>query len=122
VYSHTTVIVNWHGPFTKEDVKARADWKNGLYLASGILKYKRTNEIQYSGMTKRSFWQRINNNRHNVYQIAREMRFWLGNVVYPDEASRHHLEIAEAIIIYFWQPALNERTKGREPTHLSPSH
>lgn len=31
VYSHTTVIVNWHGPFTKEDVKARADWENGLY-------------------------------------------------------------------------------------------
>ncbi|MNG30798.1 hypothetical protein D3C84_1164870 [compost metagenome] len=38
---------------------------------------------------------------------------------YPEEASRYFLEMAESIIIYFWQPALNEKKKVFPPKPIT---
>lgn len=114
VTAHTTVIIDWQGPYNYSDIEDNPDWGNGLYLASGKLKYEREATIQYCGITEGSFIGRFKSH-HKVHEINREQEFWIGTVKYPGEASRHFLEIAESIIIYFWQPALNARKKAFPP-------
>ncbi len=108
--NHNTIIINWSGPFTYEDIENNPDDGNGLYLATGRLKYQREDEIKYCGITQGSFLTRIKEH-HKVGQITKNQLFWLGKVVVPKSPSRHYLEIAESLIIYFWQPELNERKK-----------
>jgi len=105
---HTTVIVDWRGPYTLEDIEKKPDWKNGLYLFSGKRKSKKTKEVQYCGITEGSYASRFKQH-HKLLEINRNLGIWLGSVSYPQDATRYYLEIAEAIIIYFWQPALNDR-------------
>jgi len=114
VSGHTTVIINWTGPFVYEEIESYPNLGNGLYLATGKLKYERFSNIQYCGITEGSFITRIKNH-HKVHEINREQEFWLGLIEYPSDASRHYLEVAESIIVYFWQPTLNERKKVYPP-------
>ena len=116
--SHTTVIINWHGPYSYFEIDENPDWSNGLYLATGKLKYQREATIQYCGITEGSFAGRFKSH-HKVHEINREQEFWLGTVKYPSEVTRHFLEIAESIIIYFWQPTLNERKKSFPPKPIT---
>lgn len=111
---HVTLIIEWKGPYSLEEVNAVPAWGDGLYLATGKLKQKQYEEIQYCGITEGSFSGRLNKH-HKVHEINRNQKFWLGNVVYPEKASRHFLETAESLIIYFWQPTLNERKKIYPP-------
>jgi hypothetical protein len=111
---HKTIILHWTGPFKYEDLENNPDLRCGVYLATGKLKYKQTKEIQYCGITEQKFICRIKNH-HKVFEINREQEFWLAEMVYPVSCSRTLLELAESIIIYFWQPALNERKKICQP-------
>lgn len=116
--SHTTVIVDWRGPFSYSEIEVHPELGNGLYLATGKLKYERESTIQYCGITEGSFINRFKNH-HKVHEINREQEFWLGKVKYPAEASRYFLEMAESIIIYFWQPELNDRKKVMTPKPIT---
>ncbi|MCG8519041.1 MAG: hypothetical protein MI794_13715 [Pseudomonadales bacterium] len=116
--SHTTVIVDWRGPYSYEDLEENREWSNGLYLATGKLRYEREACIQYCGITEGSFFGRVKNH-HKVHEINREQEFWVGEVKYPIDVSRHFLELAEAIIIYFWQPTLNERKRIGAPMPIT---
>jgi len=118
VSSHTTIIVNWRGPLLYNEIEENPDWGNGLYLATGKLKYDRESTIQYCGITEGSFIKRFKNH-HKVHEINREQEFWIGSVNYPNDATRHYLEMAESIIVYFWQPELNERKKLSMPKPIS---
>ena len=111
---HNTIIINWKGPFTYDEIQENPEMGNGLYLAAGKQKYERENSIQYCGITEGSFARRFKDH-HKIPQITREQEFWLGEVSVPEKATRHYLEIAETLIIYFWQPALNERKKYTPP-------
>ncbi|WP_421549611.1 hypothetical protein [Pseudomonas sp. QD4] len=115
---HTTLIVEWRGPLTLEEIESNPEWSNGLYMATGRLKYERSASIQYCGITEGSFFSRLRYH-HKVDQIFREQRFWLGSVKYPSEVSRHYLELVESMIIYFWKPALNERKKLSSPKSIT---
>ncbi|MFT6928414.1 MAG: hypothetical protein ACJAZP_004066 [Psychromonas sp.] len=115
---HTTVIIDWLGPYNYAEIKQNPGWSNGLYLATGKLKYEREATIQYCGITEGSFIGRFKSH-HKVHKISREQAFWLGTVKYPHEASRHFLEIAESIIVYFWQPSLNNRKKAFPPKPIT---
>lgn len=116
--SHTTVIVDWHGPYSYSEVEEAPERGNGLYLATGKLKYGREATIQYCGITEGSFIGRFKTH-HKVHKINREQEFWLGTIQYPGDASRYFLEMAESIIIYFWQPALNERKRVHIPKPIT---
>jgi hypothetical protein len=116
--SHTTVIVDWHGPYSYSEVEETPDRGNGLYLATGKLRYEREASIQYCGITEGSFIRRFKSH-HKVHEINRDQEFWLGTVKYPGDPSRHFLETAESIIIYFWQPSLNERKKVFAPKPIT---
>lgn len=113
-----TVIIDWKGPYNYSEIEENPDWSNGLYLATGKLKYGREATIQYCGITEGSFIRRFKSH-HKVHEINREQEFWLGTVKYPENASRDFLETAESIIIYFWQPSLNEKKKIFPPKPIT---
>jgi len=115
---HTTIIIDWKGPYTYQEVSEMPEMGNGLYLATGKLPYQREAEIQYCGITTRSFYTRFKEH-HKVHEITREQEFWLGDITYPIQISKHYLEMAEALIIYFWQPKLNDRGKLYQPKPLT---
>lgn len=108
-----TIRVNWQGPYSLEEV-CESDMRNGLYLLTGKRRYERNDQIQYCGITEGLYRNRFRQH-HKAFEITREQKIWLGSVAYPIEHTRTHLEIAEAIIVYFWQPNLNERKKFRPP-------
>lgn len=116
--SHTTVIVEWCGPYSYYEIEENKHWGNGLYLATGKLRYEREATIQYCGITEGGFHRRMKNH-HKIHEINREQEFWIGTIKYPDSASRYYLEMAESIIVYFWQPTLNERKKIIAPTPIT---
>ncbi|EKL5296831.1 hypothetical protein QPI28_004455 [Vibrio parahaemolyticus] len=107
---HTTIIVKWRGPYGYDEIIDRPDLENGLYLATGKLKYEREAMIQYCGITEGSYATRFKYH-HKIHEITRDQEFWLGEVTYPEDASRYFMEMAESIIVCFWQPTLNDRKK-----------
>ena len=108
-----TIRVHWRGPYRLEDV-CESDSGNGLYLLTGKQRYERNEQIQYCGITEGLYKNRLKQH-HKIFEITRELGVWLGEVVYPQEHTRTHLEIAESIIVYFWQPNLNERKRIYPP-------
>ena len=104
---------NWLGPYTFEEAEENS-FSNGLYLCSGILKNKRIEEIQYCGITKNTLKERFKLHK-KLPLVKRGLKIWFGKVIYPNNHNRDHLEIAEKIIIYFWQPTLNEKKKFSLP-------
>lgn len=111
-----TIKIHWSGPYSLDEVN-EFDVGNGLYLLTGRRKYQREDEIQYCGITKGIFSKRFSQH-HKMPEISNNLNIWLGEVVYPNEdnLSRKHLEMAESIIVYFWQPPLNERKKYNPPS------
>jgi len=71
---HNTIIVNWKGPFTYDEIQENPEMGNGLYLAAGKQKYERESLIQYCGITEGSFARRFKDH-HKIPQITREQEF-----------------------------------------------
>ena len=114
---HLTIIIHWKGPYTLDEIEEVGGGK-GLYLLTGKRKYNRENKIQYCGITASSYKKRFRDH-HKLKRINRDLKIWLGEIVYPERGTRKVLEEAERIIIYFWQPALNERKKVSLPNPTS---
>ncbi len=92
----------------------------GLYLLAGRRKKKKANDIHYCGKTVQPFRTRLKNH-HKVYKIKKDLEIWLGKIVFPDKPSDKDLKIAERILVYFWQPKLNEKLRydpPPQPTNL----
>jgi hypothetical protein len=108
-------IVNWFGPYTDENIKS-CDISLGLYLITGKQKHERSKSIQYCGIAKLAVHKRISNGHHKKELITRERQYWIGQVVSTNKLTRADLEIIEDLIIYFWQPKLNEKKKFKFPS------
>jgi hypothetical protein len=54
-----TFILNWYGPYTNDEVVADRESGNGLYLFTGKVKYQRSSEILYCGITEDTFRNRL---------------------------------------------------------------
>lgn len=108
-----TIRLNWRGPYSLDEV-CELDSGNGLYLLTGKRSYERNEQIQYCGITEGLYRNRFKQH-HKIPKIIKDLGIWLGEVVYPQKHTRTHLETAEAIVIYFWQPNLNERKKVCPP-------
>lgn len=102
---HLTIKVHWTGPYSIEEIDEQ---ENGLYFVSGKRKYGRVEQIQYCGITEGRYLNRFANH-HKLPLVTKDLEIWLGQIVYPTSFNRQHLETAESMIVYFWQPALNER-------------
>jgi hypothetical protein len=111
--NNLTIRVHWHGPYSLDEA-GESERGNGLYLFTGKRSYERNEQIQYCGITEGLYKNRFKQH-HKLFEITRELGIWLGEIVYPQDPTRTHLEIAESIIVYFWQPNLNERKKVYPP-------
>jgi hypothetical protein len=112
--SELTIRIHWKGPFQSNEFK-KQKMGNGLYFFAGKRPFQRTDpEIQYIGITERSFSTRFGEH-DKLGKINRDLQIWVGEIGYPDGFSRSHLETAESIMIYFWQPKLNTRKKINFP-------
>lgn len=109
--NQTTIVIHWRGPF--QSVEA-LEGENGLYLLTGKCYYERQEKIQYCGITEGVFYNRLCRH-HKLDKITRDLEVWLGTIVYPQNASRYYLEMAEKMLVYFWQPNLNERLRYYPP-------
>jgi len=109
-----TIQIHWHGPYTAEHLE-QLEGGNGLYMFTGKRKHQRSDaEIQYFGITGNTYRGRFKNH-HKLGEINRDLAIWLGEINYPQDHARDHLETAESIMVYFWQPELNERKKITPP-------
>lgn len=111
--SHLAITVHWRGPFAQEDVVS-TELGNGLYMFAGKRPYERSEQIQYCGITEGLFRNRFSQH-HKIFEITRDLTIWLGQISVPEDFTRTHLETAEKIVVYFWQPNLNERKKVSLP-------
>lgn len=111
---HTTIIVEWTGPWEAEELCSDKSQCNGIYLAHGKQKYQRDGVFQYCGITKGTFAQRFAKH-HKLQAVTRDAKFWFGKVVYPELFDRRHLELAETILVYAYGLPLNERKKATRP-------
>lgn len=107
------IQISWKGPFTLDEIEC-SDFNNGLYLLAGKRLYEREKTIQYCGITE-GFYKNRFKKHHKLIEITRELEIWIGSISFPTNSTRTHLEIAEKIIIYFWQPELNERKRFSLP-------
>jgi hypothetical protein len=112
-----TVKIHWSGAYTLDDEEQLKARGNGLYLLTGKRSgrgYKDEIGIQYVGITERSFLDRFKDKYHKVDDI-KELEIWCGEIEYPTQFDRKHLEIAEKLIVYYWKPKLNERKIVERP-------
>jgi hypothetical protein len=116
--NHKTIIVDWYGAYSPEHVEENKDWENGLYLASGYLKHKQSEDVHYCGITEGSFSAR-HAKHHKLSEITRNRKIWIGEIAYPNRPKRDILELAESVIIYFWQPELNTRKTVNPPSPVT---
>jgi len=109
-----TIILNWYGPYSDENINDEKEFGSGIYIITGKQKYEREAVIQYCGITERTFKQRLSEH-HKKESILKDRKYWLAEIIYPKKTNRSLLELAEKIIIYFWQPALNEKKIISQP-------
>ena len=70
---HTTLIINWKGPYSSDDITDNPELGNGLYLAAGKQKYERgNNSIQYCGITEGNFSSRFRNHHNTNSHLLQE--------------------------------------------------
>jgi hypothetical protein len=105
-----TIILDWYGPYSDSSLKNEKEFGNGLYLITGKRPYERNQIIQYCGITESSFYSRFLKH-HKKEEVSRNRSYWLAEIFYPKRINRKALELAEKIVIYFWQPPLNERKR-----------
>lgn len=109
-----TIKIHWKGSYSLEEVNEMDDG-NGLYLLDGKQRYERKSDIQYFGITEQEYRKRFSDKSHKIHDITRDLKIWLGEIIYPQNFEREHLKTAEAIMIYYWQPNLNTQNKPYPP-------
>lgn len=116
-----TVKIHWSGAYTLDDEEQLKARGNGLYLLTGKRSgrgYKDEIGIQYVGITELSFLNRFKDKNHKIHTI-KELEIWCGEIQYPHRVTREHLELSESLIVYYWQPNLNERKKVYPPSNTT---
>lgn len=114
-----TIVLQWKGPYTIEQVN-RLDDGNGVYLLTGYKKHSRSllnfTKVLYCGITGRRFALRVNEKHHQVPNLKpASLRVWLGCPIFPTGYDRSHLELLETCLISFWQPELNQKKRAYYP-------
>ncbi|RTQ46009.1 hypothetical protein EJV47_22890 [Hymenobacter gummosus] len=113
----TSVIIEWKGPYTLEQVK-ELGVGNGIYLLTGQKKRSRSyrDQLQYCGITERGFYDRLCRNHPKREMIRPDsLGIWLGQVLHPISADRSYLEHIEHCLVSFWAVHMNEKKRATNP-------
>jgi hypothetical protein len=107
--------VHWYGPHTEAE---KIEDGKILYLATGGLKRKPKEKLQYCGITNSRFCNRYQHH-HTLDEITLKRQFWIGWLNYPNRIRprRAQLEAVESLIVYYWGDLLNKRKTYSAPRH-----
>ena len=108
-----TYVIHWFGPYHGVDVKFLPE-KSVIYLVTGLQKSKKVITSEYIGITEQFVSSRFNDKTHKPKRINRKKEIWVGKLQ-NKRPLRSNLEIIESVLVYFWQPDLNDKKKCRPP-------
>ncbi len=97
-------LIKWYGPFeSQEAVKTWEDKhssiKCSLYLLHGKLKYAKTKEKYYCGMSIRSIYKRLKDKGHHIEEIKDRLdSIYVGSLSNINRPTKQHVLLAEKII------------------------
>jgi hypothetical protein len=78
-----TIIIQWKGPYLDaQNIGGKEGY--GLYLLAGKIKFGRNIDIQYCGITERTYKERFfEHQKSKLTEINREQEIWIGNISFP---------------------------------------
>ncbi|MBR1512976.1 MAG: hypothetical protein IJ622_01645 [Bacteroidales bacterium] len=97
-------LIKWYGPFgSQEMVKEWEDKHNSircsLYLLHGKLKYAKTKEKYYCGMSIRNIYKRLGDKGHHIEEIKDRLNsIYVGSLSNIKRPLRQQILLAEKII------------------------
>lgn len=112
-------VIEWKGPFYDLESIKEEDFRNSFYLITGRLAYQRNfPEIQYCGISaKRTIYNRLSDKGHKHNKVTKEKQIWIGEFSNPKLNTTDNIELAESLIIYFWDPMLNCNKRTHPPKY-----
>jgi hypothetical protein len=111
------IVIHWKGPYDLDELDKESHGSKGIYLFTGMAKFKQSEGIPYCGITEQDFYSYLKSHRKKT-NITRKRKVWIGKIKHPANFSRKHLEHAEKLIIYYIQPDLNKQKKLNIPDPL----
>ncbi|MDD4703852.1 MAG: hypothetical protein VB048_00010 [Bacteroidaceae bacterium] len=111
-------VIEWKGPYYDIQEIKNEEFQNCFYLLTGLKKYDRgLPEIQYCGISfSRSIYQRLLDRGHKQNDIKWEKQIWIGGLSNKRLNTKKNIELVEHLIIYYWQPILNNKKKHTPPS------
>lgn len=96
-------LIRWYGPFTSlKDIKEWEEeqtFKCSLYLLHGKLKYAKTKEVYYCGMSIRNIYKRLNDKGHHIEEIRERLKsIYVGCLSNIKQPTKSQILLAEKII------------------------
>jgi len=119
---HLAVVVDWYGPYSRDEAlyAARHDYGPGLYVGIGKCHYQHGDPVpQYIGLSK-TLGARLSQHP-KLPEITRGARIWLGEVATAEtpgpkrKRTPESLDSTEWLHAYFLKLPLNERKKWTPP-------
>ena len=120
---HLVVAVDWSGPYGLIAAREAAynDFKGGLYLCLGKVKWQRRAQPQYVGKSTLNLFSRMQKDHHNLGFVIREQVVWLGEIVTGNVPGRkktltpESVRLAEWALAYFMELPLNKNLRLKPP-------
>ena len=97
-------LIKWYGPFKSQEKVKEWEDKNdsikcSLYLLHGKLKYAKTKEKYYCGMSIRNIYQRLSDKGHHIEEITDRLNsIYVGSLSNIKNVTKSQIFIAEKII------------------------
>lgn len=97
-------LIKWFGPFVNQDeVKEwedeHDDIKCSLYLLHGKLRYAKTKEKYYCGMSIRNIYKRLNDKGHHIEEIKERLNsIYVGCISNKKRPTTSQIKLAEKIV------------------------
>lgn len=96
-------LIKWYGPFIDpKDVKdweEKQNFKCSLYLLHGKLKYAKTKEKYYCGMSIRNIYKRLKDKGHHIEEIREHLNsIYIGCLSNVKQPTRNQIMLAEKIL------------------------
>ena len=108
-------LVKWYGPFTSVDEEKAWEEKQkfncSLYLLHGMLKYAKSKETYYCGMSTRSVYERFRDKGHHIEEIKDRLNsIYVGCISNYKNVDRSQILLVEKLITATLADELGEKS------------
>lgn len=120
-------LIKWYGPFdcterVEQWEKEHKETKCSLYLLHGKLKYAKTRERYYCGMSICHIYKRLTDKGHHIQEIEERLNsIYVGQLANVKRPTRKQIFLAEKIITASLADAVGERNVLNATNTLFPA-